>query len=65
MSNSHMEPLSPEEATREIRSIVRYGSVSTTSHCRSDSMPERNISFQDLLSVLQNGRVVEGPVYDE
>lgn len=65
MSNCHLVALSPEEATREIRRIVRYGSILTSKHCRLDSMPKRNVSFQDLISVLQNGKVIEDPIYDK
>jgi len=65
MSNPYTGVLGPEEATKEIRSIVKHGSVLTTSHCRLESMRKRNITFHDLLSVLQNGTVIEDPIWDE
>lgn len=65
MSNPYTRALDPKEATREIRRIAKNGSVATTRHCRQESMLARNIHYQDLLSVLQNGTVRTDPVYDE
>jgi hypothetical protein len=57
------EPLSPVQATKLIRDIVRHGMVQLTSHCRKENMPKRGITFQDLLAVLQNGDVRELPTF--
>jgi len=64
MGETSKEPLGPDKATKLIRDIVRYGTVELTRHCRKESMPERGISFQDLLAVLQNGEVKETPTFN-
>ncbi len=56
--------LTPSEATKRIREIVRFGDVRTTEHCRI-RMVERRFSFQDLVSVLLNGDVKSQPEYDQ
>jgi hypothetical protein len=64
MGETSQEPLSPDKATKLIRDIVRYGAVELTRRCRKESMPERSISFQDLLAVLQNGEVKDPPMFN-
>jgi hypothetical protein len=63
VSETFQEPLSPAQATKLIREIVRFGTVGLTGHCRKESMPHRGITFQDLLAVLANGEVREAPVF--
>ena len=58
------EPLSSKDATNRIRQIVRFGEVQTTAHCRL-RMRERRFDFQDLVSLLLNGEVLDQPEYDE
>jgi hypothetical protein len=47
-----------------IREIVGLGEILTTMHYRT-RMRERSFSFQDLVSVLLDGRVKDRPEYDE
>jgi hypothetical protein len=63
MGETSHELLSPVQATKLIRDIVRYGTVQLTRHCRKESMPKRGITFQDLLAVLQDGNVRELPAF--
>jgi len=65
MSNDSLEPLSPAEATAIIHEITRKGEIILSSHCRNESMPKRNIDFQDILTVLLNGLVRRPPEFDE
>ena len=58
------EPLSSKDATNRIRQIVRFGEVQTTAHCRL-RMRERRFDFQDLVSLLLNGEVLDQPEHDE
>lgn len=55
----------PADATETIRGIARFGTVKYSGHCLTESMPERNFSFQDLVAVLLNGEVHEPPELDE
>ena len=57
------ELFSSSEAIRHIREIVSLGEVKTTGHCRK-RMAERELGFQDLLSLLLNGEVRSQPEYD-
>ncbi len=59
-----VHPQDLSEAVKLIHEIVRLGDVQTTVHCRM-RMRERNIDFQDLLSVLLTGEIKELPEYDE
>ena len=58
-----VESFSCLEAIERIREIVNSGSVRTTRHCRK-RMVERGFGFQDLLSVLLNGKIQQQPEYD-
>jgi hypothetical protein len=58
------ERLNSSEATKRIREIVRFGEIRTTAHCRR-RMAERSFTFQDLVSVLLNGAILDNPEYDE
>lgn len=58
-------PLSPADATKLMREIVRYGDIRYSRHCREESMPDSNFTFQDLETVLLNGEVTNPPERDE
>ena len=47
----------------QIRRIAKTGStgVALSRHCREERMPERNVDFQDILNVLNWGKVVRDP----
>jgi len=47
----------------QIRRIAKTGSrgVALSRHCKNESMPERNVDFQDILNVLNWGKVVHDP----
>jgi uncharacterized DUF497 family protein len=47
----------------QIRRIAKTGStgVALSRHCREERMPERNVDFQDILNVLNWGKVVHDP----
>ena len=47
----------------QIRRIAKTGSrgVALSRHCKEESMPERNVDFQDILNVLNWGKVVHDP----
>ena len=64
MDDSINNGLSPEAATREIRGIAKFGSVTPTNHILYDH-PERNYDMQDVEEVLLNGQVREPPEWDE
>jgi len=45
----------------QIRRIAKTGGVALSRHCREERMPERNVDFQDILNVLNRGKVVHDP----
>jgi hypothetical protein len=47
----------------QIRRIAKTGStgVALGRHCREERMPERNVDFQDILNVLNWGKVTHNP----
>lgn len=47
----------------QIRKIAKTGSlgVGLSSHCKKESMPKRNVDFQDILNVLNWGKVTHNP----
>ncbi len=47
----------------QIRRIAKTGSrgVALSRHCKKESMPERNVDFQDILNVLNWGKVIHDP----
>jgi hypothetical protein len=51
------------EIESQIRRIAKAGSrgVALSRHCREERMPERNVDFQDILHVLNWGKVVHDP----
>jgi hypothetical protein len=59
------EPLDPSAATEMIRGIARFGAIRHSWHCRQQSMPDSDFSYQDLVAILLNGEVHEPPEYDE
>jgi hypothetical protein len=59
------QPLEPKDAERVIREIARNGQLMLSKHCRLQSMPQRNITFQDLVTVLLNGAVDRPAEYDQ
>ena len=52
-----------QQIETQIRRIAKTGSrgVALSRHCREESMPERNVDFQDILKVLNWGKVVHDP----
>ncbi len=52
-----------QQIESQIRRIAKTGSrgVALSRHCRKESMPERNVDFQDILNVLNWGKVVHDP----
>ena len=47
----------------QIRRIAKTGSrgVALSRHCKEESMPGRNVDFQDILNVLNWGHVAHDP----
>lgn len=52
-----------QQVESQIRRIAKTGStgVALSRHCREERMPERNVDFQDILHVLNWGKVVHDP----
>jgi len=52
-----------QQIESQIRRIAKTGStgVALSRHCREERMPERNVDFQDILNVLNWGKVVHDP----
>jgi hypothetical protein len=52
-----------QQVESQIRRIAKTGSkgVALSRHCKEESMPERNVDFQDILNVLNWGKVVHVP----
>jgi Domain of unknown function (DUF4258) len=52
-----------QQIESQIRRIAKTGSigVALSKHCREERMPERNVDFQDILNVLNWGKVVHDP----
>ena len=52
-----------QQIESQIRRIAKTGStgVALSRHCREVRMPERNVDFQDILNVLNWGKVVHDP----
>lgn len=57
-------PLGVAEATEMIRGIAKLGTVIQSDHCEYESMPERNLSAQDIQFILEEGEVREPPEPD-
>lgn len=60
-------PLDAAAATRKIRDIAKFsgGGVQFSKHCLSESMPDSDFSFQDLMAILLNGEVRDEPELDK
>lgn len=58
------KPLSRDEAKRKITLFLKEGKVVLSGHCKRDSMPKRNVSLPDILSVLQSGEIIHEPEWD-
>lgn len=54
------DPFDLESVAELIREVAKFGTVSLTKHCRQ-KMAVRNITFPDLMSVLQTGEIEEPP----
>jgi hypothetical protein len=54
---------SKADATRIIKRIARNGIVSPTIHA-GERMNQRNISMQDILFAIRNGKVIKEPKFD-
>jgi hypothetical protein len=52
-----------QQIESQIRRIAKTGSkgVALSRHCKEESMPARNVDFQDILNVLNWGKVVHVP----
>ena len=52
-----------QQIESQIKRIAKTGStgVALSRHCREVRMPERNVDFQDILNVLNWGKVVHDP----
>ncbi len=57
--------LSRKEAKEKIALFLKEGSVRPTAHCNRDSMSKRNVSIQDIIHVLQNGEINQGPKWSD
>jgi hypothetical protein len=53
------EQLGAEDVKRKLALILEEGSITYTDHCKNESMPDRNVTTQDVEFVLESGRVVE------
>ena len=51
-----------QQIESQIRRIAKTGGVALSRHCRQERMPERNVDFQDILNVLNWGKVVHDPI---
>lgn len=58
-----MMVLDIQKIQAQIRRIAQTGrrGVALGKHCREERMPERNVDFQDILNVLNWGKVVHDP----
>lgn len=62
----HGEPLPAEEAKKRIVLTLRDGETIFSDHVRHDVMSGRHgTTFQDIVHVLQNGEIIQRPVWDE
>jgi len=52
-----------QQIESQIRRIAKSGSrgVALSRHCKEESMPARNVDFQDILNVLNWGKVIHDP----
>jgi hypothetical protein len=52
-----------QQIETKIRRIAKTGSrgVALSRHCKEESMPARNVDFQDILNVLNWGKVIHDP----
>ena len=52
-----------QQIESQIRRIAKTGSrgVALSRHCKKESMPKRNVDFQDILNVLSWGKVTHNP----
>jgi len=50
-----------QQIEAQIRRIAKTGSVALSRHCKEERMPERDVDFQDILNVLNWGKVVHDP----
>ena len=52
-----------QQIESQIRRIAKTGArgVALSRHCKKESMPERNVDFQDILNVLNWGKVIHDP----
>jgi hypothetical protein len=50
-----------QQIESQIRRIAKTGLTALSRHCREVRMPQRNVDFQDILNVLNWGKVVHDP----
>jgi Domain of unknown function (DUF4258) len=58
------QPLSPDEAKEKILVKLTDGKLELTDHCLYERMPERNVDYQDIISVLETGEIKRKPEWD-
>ncbi len=58
------QPLSPNEAKEKILVKLADGKLELTGHCLYERMLERNVDYQDIISVLETGEIKRKPEWD-
>lgn len=64
MSNVLKLPLSEPQARQILRDTASNSARLIITHHAQERMSQRNISLQDVLTVLKKGRITEGPALD-
>src|SRR3990167_5171515 len=59
------EKLSSSEAERKIHFILEQGRVEFSGHCIRDRMLERNVTTLDVVNVLEHGKILREPEWDD
>lgn len=64
--DAQSEPLSADEAKKRIGLTLRDGETIFSDHVRRDVASGRHgTTFQDIIHVLQNGEIIQQPVWDD
>ncbi len=61
----HPEPLSTENAKKEILRNLAEGKLELTDHCLYERMSERKVDYQDIVCVLETGEIKRQPEWDD
>lgn len=59
------QPLSVQEAKEKILLILNEGIIKPSFHCQRDSMANRGVNDDDIVTALENGEVQEQPVWED